>query len=101
MTQKVIDINNHDPIFTKEVYEYNFGMTIPEKFDLTEVFPISASDGDFTNFKITFSYKEEPSENFLLQPNRNMISKYHHVTLKAKTNLTTPFREEFQIVAMV
>ncbi|KAF5300827.1 hypothetical protein FQA39_LY10949 [Lamprigera yunnana] len=96
---RVEDVNNHAPIFNNDVYEYHFGMPIPEDYYLTDILPISVTDDDFTNHQIYFTMKY----NTVLRVLYNGRTKYdddkYFTTLKTLTEIKAPFREEFIIRA--
>ncbi|XP_025832450.1 uncharacterized protein LOC112905056 [Agrilus planipennis] len=57
--QPLTDVNNHDPYFEKEIYEYIYVQnSLPSNHQLTDNQSLSAFDIDMTNNRLSFSIEE-------------------------------------------
>lgn len=95
----VEDVNDNVPIFSKEVYEYHFGMTIPEDYYFTDILPISAVDSDFTNHDIFFTMKFNTKFRLQYRGRPKYYNDRFFTTLKSLTEIKAPFWEEFTLIA--
>lgn len=95
----VEDVNDNVPIFSKEVYEYHFGMTIPEDYHFTDILPISAIDSDFTNHDIFFTMEFNTKFRLQYRGRPKYYNDRFFTTLHSLTEIKAPFWEEFLLIA--
>lgn len=93
--QKVIDINNHDPYFNKESFEFKYGMGLIQGFDLTKYFTVFAMDDDLTWGRMEF----EISGDLLKIERGGAVDRGDHAKITLKKDIDMPFDQEFVITA--
>lgn len=100
--QKVKDTNNHDPVLSQELYEYSFGMPLPEDYDLTKFLTISATDTDFSNRYIYFTigYNQELVVTYKGRSSYADEDNYY-TSFKTLKEIKGPFKQEYTLVARV
>ncbi|KAF2902067.1 hypothetical protein ILUMI_04121 [Ignelater luminosus] len=100
MIQKVRDTNNHDPVLNQELYEYSFGMPLPEDYDLTKFLTISANDTDFSNNYIYFTIGYNQDLVVTYKGRSDYDGDNYYTSFKTLKEIRGPFKEEYTLTAI-